>query len=97
MTTPREFPWHSLEKKQSRRFGKIWVFLCSILVFASAGSLLYYQRDIQDWYFLRRYQPAKKIAQLAKGSYLSSYGKRLFYLQDPEMLLKKDFIGICFG
>lgn len=50
---------------------------------------------LADWWTLRAYEPTAEIEELADRSYLSEYGRRLFYVSDPVIRNKKEFNQDC--
>lgn len=58
--------------------------IVSALLVGSYG-LYIYRNDIQDWWFLREYQPSAEISQLAEQASLNEQGKKIFYRANPEI------------
>ncbi len=52
-------------------------------------------QEIQDWWFLRSYEPTAEISILAKDSFLSDEGRDLFYVSDPEINQSVGFNQNC--
>ncbi|HLZ14485.1 MAG TPA: hypothetical protein VKQ34_00660, partial [Candidatus Saccharimonadales bacterium] len=72
-----------------------WPFVLLLLTVA-AGLILVRQRDaVLDWAALRRYQPPGSVAQLAADDGMTSYGKRLFYVNSPAIEDKQAFNQHC--
>lgn len=74
-----------------RLFGNILsIGLLVALVFA------YFQRqDIYDWYRLRDYTPPAEIVALADATTMNSLGKKLFYINQPDIQDKQEFSKNC--
>lgn len=92
--TPENEPVNPpLPKKRKKR---TWPKLIVYLLFASALAVAFFQRqNILDWYVLRDYQPSNQIVQLADNSFMNNYGRKLFYINDPQIQEKKIFYNSC--
>jgi hypothetical protein len=66
-----------------------------VLTLIVVGSAMLYQQDIKDWLILRNYQPTTEIKQLADESMMSDSARRVFYVNDPELNKKTDFVSNC--
>ena len=92
-TPPKEPVNPPLPKKRKKR---TWPKLIVYLLFASAVGVAFFQRqNILDWYALRDYQPSNQIVQLADNSFMNNYGRKLFYINDPQIQEKKVFYNSC--
>lgn len=69
--------------------------LMGLIVPASALWLVLNQQAVYDWWRLRSYDPPVEIAKLAADADMTDEGRRLFYLQYPELLEKRDFSDKC--
>lgn len=70
-----------------------YILLCILLAVAIFGWL---NRDyIRDWLTLRAYSAPQPIAQLAEDTAMSDYGKRLFYVNKPQLDDKIAFNEHC--
>ena len=71
----------------------------SIVTFALVAvmvSLAWVNRfAIYDWIKLRGYTPPAQVAQLAEETSFNSYGKRLFYINSPQISDKQQFAAQC--
>ena len=52
-------------------------------------------QNIEDWIRLRGYQPSPRISQVASATTMSEYGKRLFYVNNPQLQNKELFRQNC--
>jgi uncharacterized coiled-coil DUF342 family protein len=56
----------------------------------------YFQRQqIYDWYRLRGYTPPAEISALAEATTMNSDGRRLFYINQPDIQEKEEFSQNC--
>ncbi len=62
---------------------------------ASAIFAVNNTQNIIDWWRLRSYEPSSQIVSLADRTDLNDYGRKLFYVHDPELLSKADFCNSC--
>ncbi|HUD03474.1 MAG TPA: hypothetical protein VMR51_01685 [Patescibacteria group bacterium] len=70
--------------------------LIVLLIFVGAILLLWLNRyNIHDFIVLRGYKPPQTVAQLAVDDTMSSYGKRLFYVNKPQISDKSSFNSEC--
>lgn len=76
-------------------FKKLLVFVIFIAVSAGAVLSVINAQDIIDWWRLRDYTPTAKIEAVAERTRMSSQGKKLFYVHDPELLSKDSFQSSC--
>ncbi len=68
----------------------ISIVLLILVVFA------YFQRQqIYDWYRLRGYNPSAEIVALAELTTMNSEGRRLFYINQPDIQDKEEFSQNC--
>ncbi len=66
----------------------------SVVVLVGA-TLLNYEQQIKDWWFLRSYEPSSQVAQLAVDSYMSDKGRDIFYVTSPQLNDKATFNQNC--
>ncbi len=64
-----------------------------IVVIAIVGFK--YTQDLQDWVKLLRYQPPQQIARLATVTSMTDTGKRLFYINTPQIEARKSALNLC--
>lgn len=64
-----------------------------IVVIAIVGFK--YTQDIQDWAKLVRYQPPQEIARLATVTTMTDTGRRLFYVNTPQIEARKSPLNLC--
>lgn len=65
----------------------------SLLVTAAAG--LVFRQAIADWWVLKDYQPSLTIQTLASQVGFTDYGRRLFYVNQPQLISGYDFADSC--
>lgn len=67
-----------------------------VLLPALLLAVVWTQRyDIHDWWQLRGYVPPVGIAQLAEDTAMTDYGRKLFYVNHPELNDKTSFNQNC--
>jgi chromosome segregation ATPase len=65
-------------------------------MFLVLGFVVFTQRQtLLDEWKLRSYEPSTEIVRLSNNASFSDYGRRLFYVHDPELLNKEAFAGKC--
>lgn len=74
---------------------KIIGFLLTVAVVLSSIIAVNNSQNIIDWWRLRDYAPSAEISALYENIKLTDYGKKLFYVNDPQVLSKKDFVDSC--
>src|SRR5690606_28102560 len=67
-------------------------FTASVLLILMVNAVA---QPAQDWLRLRDYQPAENIAQLATDATMTKKARHLFYLNNPQILGRKDFSNSC--
>lgn len=82
------------KNRQKKR--RSWPSLLFLLIVISALSLAFwYRQDLIDWYALRNYTPSSQVSSLADKAYMTDYGRKLFYLNDPQIQPKQEFYSNC--
>lgn len=76
-------------------FKKILSSVAVLSLLAGSVAFVLRIRDITDWFKLRNYEPSSEIVSIADNSDLNSYGRRLFYVNYPELLDKTSFGKSC--
>lgn len=69
------------------RWGLVVFWLLLILI---AGAVWVYRQPIRDWVALQRYEPPAAVKQLADQDTMTDYARRMFYLNQPELLSSVD-------
>lgn len=75
--------------------------LFSLLILVAGASLLIwtYQfngaQKVQDWWYLRSYEPSEAIVKLADDTYMSDKGRDIFYITDPQLQTEESFNENC--
>ncbi len=67
------------------------------LIFALLGGwwILNNQYAISDWFALRNYNPPEYVVGYANDTAMSDYGRRVFYVSNPQLNGKDDFNTNC--
>lgn len=82
-------------QKKSPSIAKIIGIIFSITVLGGIALAILHWQDIYDWSRLRNYQPPASIAQLASDTTMNDYGRKLFYVNHPELDDKVAFSDKC--
>jgi hypothetical protein len=64
-------------------------------LFVAAFGIWQIRYTIYDWAKLRNYTPTAPIAALATRSAMNSYGRTLFYINDPKLSDRTEFASQC--
>lgn len=73
-----------------------WKRVVSSILLVAFISIAFWQRqNVIDWWALRNYTPTVDAAQLATQSTMSDLGRRIFYLQKPQVQDKVAFYKSC--
>lgn len=69
----------------------------AVAVLFVAVSVPFVQRQqINDWYVLQSYEPSLQVKSLADATSMSDYGRKLFYVNDPQVVADKvSFTAKC--
>lgn len=70
-------------------------FLIVLIWIVAAAALIYNRQAITDWYRLRNYTPSAAVASLSQQDSLTDYGRKIFYVNKPEVLDKAQFADKC--
>jgi hypothetical protein len=74
---------------------KIGQILFSIILLLIAGGVIFKQQEILDWWTLRNYQVPVAVSNIANDTTMSSYGRKLFYVNKPQLQNKAAFYKSC--
>jgi hypothetical protein len=74
---------------------KIPRIILSLFFIGIAGFAIFKQQDILDWWVLRDYQAPASISAIAGDTTMSAYGRRLFYVNKPQLQDKPAFYKSC--
>ncbi|MFO0882473.1 MAG: hypothetical protein U0491_03415 [Candidatus Saccharimonadales bacterium] len=69
--------------------------LILVVVFTAAGLVWTNRYNIYDWSRLRNYTAPADVAALASNSGMDSYGRRLFYVNEPKISDRTTFNSEC--
>ncbi len=64
----------------------------SLAVFIVAAI---YRQQIQDWWFLRSYEPSAVVQSLSSATTMTDKAQKLFYVHDPQLLDSTTFNAKC--
>lgn len=62
---------------------------------AILGLAIANRQNISDWWKLRNYQAPAAVAQLSAQDTMTDYGRRIFYVNHPDILAKSTFPAKC--
>src|SRR5688572_22638764 len=75
---------------------RLWRGILPLFVIIGLGIFGWTQRfDIYDWARLRNYDPPAKIVKLADDTNMTDTGRRLFYVNYPEVNDRNTFSEHC--
>ena len=66
------------------------LFLLTVLLVA-----IWQKQDVIDWWKLRDYTPNASVKSLADATSMTDFGRRLFYINQPELLTGSSFSHQC--
>lgn len=78
-------------RRRSRLPSLIILLICVALVALVAAN----QRNLLDWWRLRSYSAPASVVQLADQTAMSDYGRKVFYVNKPELVNKTNFSSVC--
>jgi len=69
----------------------------SVVAITLAFVIPFSQRQqFNDWYVLQSYKPSAQVSSLASATAMTDYGRKLFYVNDPELIADKaSFTAKC--
>ncbi len=70
-------------------------YAISLAVIVGSVFAVLHRQEILDWYTLRDYVPSSEIKELADNTKMSDYGRKLFYVHDPQLEDKEEFNQSC--
>lgn len=59
------------------------------------GLAAVHHQDIADWWQLRNYQAPASVSLLASQDSMNDYGRKIFYVNHPDITAKKKFPSVC--
>ncbi len=77
------------------RKAKIFQVTTSVIFIAVAAVAIFQRQQILDWWKLRSFSPTAAVSQLAADSTMTDKGKRIFYLNNPQVQDKAAFYTSC--
>lgn len=73
-----------------------WLRIVFYLFVVGVLSVVFWQRlNIIDWWKLRNYTPTVSASQLATNTTMTGLGRKVFYLQKPQIQSKEAFYVSC--
>lgn len=78
-----------------RNIGKLLSYLFSFGLLGALIFGLWHRQSIADWYRLRDYQPSSEIVALADNTQMTDYGRKLFYVHNPQLEDAENFNQHC--
>ncbi len=80
---------------RSRGAGRLAALLLLLVWLAALGLLAANRQNIFDWWRLRNYQAPASVAQLASQDTMTAEGRRILYVNRPDISSKTDFGKSC--
>lgn len=62
-----------------------------LLLLAVLGGMVFERQNFLDWWHLRNYQAPAAVAQLASADTMTSYARKVFYVNEPQLEAKSNF------
>lgn len=80
------------------KLARTWSGFALLILVVSLGLLLWFNRyNVTDWLVLRNYTAPGEIVAIAEQAGLNQYGKRLFYVKNPQISDRETFATQCQG
>lgn len=70
-----------------------WVLVAILTLVTVIGFVK--QQDLRDWYKLQAYTPPAAVSQLAIDTTMTDLGKKLYYVNHPELVNRQNFSNFC--
>lgn len=79
-----------------KRLARVGGTLAGVVLPLLAGYVIWsYRFDILDWIVLRDYVPTAEVERLAAEVGMSDHGRRLYYVKDPQISSREEFVTQC--
>lgn len=85
----------STNKNTQKSSGTRASLIILALWFLAVGLIYYNRQSITDWYKLSNYKAPAQVQQVADQTTMTSYGKKVFYVNHPEIKDKAEFNQYC--
>jgi hypothetical protein len=88
-------PANNTYQQSSPRGHRFLSILLLLFLIAGLGLVALNRYNIQDWWKLRHYQPPTAISALATQDTMTDYGRKIFYVNHPQIDAKTAFSKSC--
>ncbi|HXE10230.1 MAG TPA: hypothetical protein VN554_02280, partial [Verrucomicrobiae bacterium] len=78
-----------------KRRGRLIAAVVVLVWLACLGMAALERQNIYDWVKLQGYQAPADIAALAQQDTMTAYGRKIFYVNHPQLDDKSNFAGKC--
>lgn len=70
--------------------------LLILVILIGLGTIVYIQRQsVRDWFILLTYKPPQTIQTIANEDGMTSYTRRVFYVNHPQIVSRSNFSQYC--
>ena len=76
-------------------FKKLLGALFALALLSTLFVVWFQRQNITDWLTLRNYQPSAAVVELADNTTMQGLGRRLFYINRPNIATKAEFNEAC--
>jgi len=76
-------------------FKRLLSLVASLVLIAVIPLVWWQKQNISDWWRLRNYDPPARIVELAISTTMTDYGRKLFYVHQPEINDRTTFRQNC--
>lgn len=83
------------QSKSKTSFAKLLSAFVSLALLVGLGFAAANRQDIADWWTLREYKPPTMVAAIARETTMTDYGRKIFYVNKPEITTKANFRNVC--
>lgn len=84
----------SINREKPKAWQVILLVVLIILLAVCVWAVTHAQQ-VRDWYILATYKPPNSIVQIANEDTMTTYGKKLFYVNKPQIASKSVFAANC--
>jgi hypothetical protein len=85
----------SPQNRLHRRPSRLVTSFILVAWLAALGLVALNRQNIIDWWRLREYQAPAIVSQLAEQDTMTDYGRRVFFVNQPEIVTKQNFGVSC--
>lgn len=91
----RSFRSYHEQQTAQAGYGQPGLLLILVMLLGLLGALVANRLAILDWWRLHNYQPPPAVVSLASQDTMTAYGRKLFYINHPQIDPKSNFYQHC--